>query len=79
MVRFQTSSAAAVFHYQGGSTEAWISVDTKLPIGADQIGSVKTTYQYLPTPDADAIVLTPEEQKILQNQKRAENIYKALR
>ena len=67
------------FHYQDGYTEAWISVETRLPVGADQIGSVKTSYQYLPVPDADAIVLTPEEQKMLQKQKMAEEIYKNLR
>jgi hypothetical protein len=76
---FTTYQNVPAFHYQDSSTEAWISVDTRLPIGADQIGLVKTTYQYLPTPVADAITLTPEEQKMLQSQKKAEDAYKNLR
>lgn len=74
-----TYQNAPAFHYQDSSTEAWISVDTRLPIGADQTGLVKTTYQYLPTPNADAVTLTPEEQKMLQNLKKAEDAYKNLR
>jgi hypothetical protein len=74
---YTTYQGIPVFHYQDGSTEAWISVETKLPIGADQIGSVKTTYQYLPAPDA--IILTPEEQKSLEMEKRAADIFKNLR
>jgi hypothetical protein len=74
---FTTYQNARALHYRDGSTEAWISADTKLPLGADQIGSVKTTYQYLPVPDA--ISLTPQEQKILQNQKQAEAIYNNMR
>jgi hypothetical protein len=76
---YTTYQGVPVFHYRDGSSEAWISVDTKLPIGADSIGLAKTTYQYLPVPDANAVVLTPEEEKILQNQKKAEDIYKNLR
>ncbi len=76
---YTTSQDVPVFHYQDGSTEAWISVETRLPIGADQIGSVKTSYQYLPEPDADAIVPTPEEQKSMELQKRAKEIYNNLR
>ncbi|MCE0499384.1 MAG: hypothetical protein LV481_15695 [Methylacidiphilales bacterium] len=76
---YTTYQNVPVFHYQDGSTEAWISAKTMLPIGADLIGSVNTTYQYLAVPDADAIVLTPEEQKMLQNQKSAEESYNQLR
>jgi hypothetical protein len=76
---FTTYQNAPAFHYQDSFTEAWISVDTRLPIGADQIGLVKTTYQYLPTPDADAVTLTAEEQKMLQNLKKAEDDYRNLR
>jgi hypothetical protein len=76
---YTTYQNAPAFHYRDSSTEAWISIDTGLPIGADQIGIVKTTYQYLPTPDADAVVLTPEEQMMLQNQKKAEDFYNSMR
>jgi hypothetical protein len=65
------------FHYNDGSTEAWISVETRLPVGADLIGKVKTTYQYLPVPDV--VVLTPEEQNALATEKRAAEIFNKLR
>ncbi len=74
-----TYQGIPVFHYQDSSTEAWISVKTRLPVGADQIGSVKTTYQYLPVPDATAVVPTPEEQKSMQFQKAAAASFNALR
>jgi hypothetical protein len=74
---YTTYQKIPVFHYKDGSTEAWISADTKLPIGADQFGSVSTSYQYLPVPDE--VVLTPQEQKMLQGQKRAEGIYNSMR
>jgi len=65
------------FHYQDAAAEAWISTETRLPIGADQIGAVKTTYQYLPPPDA--IELTPGEQKAIQIQKTAAQTFQQLR
>ncbi|MCE0499387.1 MAG: hypothetical protein LV481_15710 [Methylacidiphilales bacterium] len=67
------------FHYQNSSTETWIAVDTMLPIGADLVNYVKTRYQYLPTPDSNEIVLTPEEQKVLHDWQVAEEIAKKLR
>jgi hypothetical protein len=76
---YTTYQDVPVFHYQDGSTEAWISAETRLPIGADQIGSVKTSYQYLAAPDSNAIVPTPEEQKSMQIQKAATDAFKALR
>jgi hypothetical protein len=72
-----TYQGVSVFHYQDGSTEAWISAETRLPVGADQIGFVKTTYQYLPPPDV--IVPTPEEQRSIQIQKTAEQTFQQLR
>jgi hypothetical protein len=76
---YTTYQNVPVFHYRDDSTEAWIAVDSKLPVGADSIDSVKATYQFLPTPGSDAIVLTPEEQRLLQNQKKAEQLYNSMR
>jgi hypothetical protein len=76
---YTTYGGVPALHYRDSSTEAWISVETRLPLGADQIGVVKTTYQFLPTPDANAIVPTPEEQKSFQYQKKAEDLYNSMR
>jgi hypothetical protein len=67
------------FHYQNDSSEAWISIATHLPIGADLVGSVKTTYQFLPTPSPDAVVLTLEEKRSLEYQKKAEDSFNGMR
>jgi len=72
-----TYQGVPVFHYQDGSTEAWISAEMRLPVSADQTGFVKTTYQYLPPPDV--IEPTPEEQRSIQIQKRAEQTLRQLR
>lgn len=68
-----------VFHYQKDSNEAWISVSTMLPIGADLMNTVQTSYQYLPTPVSGDVVLTPAEQKILLYRKLGAEIYKNMR
>lgn len=74
---YTTYQGVPVFHYQDGSTETWISPPTHLPVGADLIGQVKTTYRYLATPDA--IELTPEEQRSLEIDKRAVQTLQQLR
>ena len=78
-IDYTTYQNLPAFHYQDASTEAWISTESRLPVGAVLIGSVKTSYQYQPVPDANAIVLSPAEQKMLEEQKKAEEIYKNLR
>jgi hypothetical protein len=67
------------FHYLDDSTEAWIAVDTMLPLAAQQLNFVKVSYHYLATPDSSAIVLTPEEQKLLQERKMADEAAQRLR
>jgi len=74
---YTTYQGVPAFHYQDGSTEAWISPETRLPLGADLTGQVKTTYQYLAKPDA--IELTPQEQKTLEIDKRAIQTLQQLR
>ena len=72
-----TYQGVPAFHYQDGSTEAWISPKTRLPVGANLTGVVNTTYQYLPAPDA--IQLTPEEQRSFELDKKGAQIFQQLR
>jgi hypothetical protein len=74
-----TYQGVPAFHYQNDSMEAWISVSTTLPIGARIVGYVKTSYQYLPTPNPGDVALTADEQKILERRKLGAEVYKNMR
>lgn len=65
------------FYYQTGTMEAWIAVDSMLPIASRQ-GGVIARFQFLPPPDA-AIELPSEQSAVLQKLEKAQQAFRAMR
>ncbi len=57
------------FYYRTGTTEAWIDIDSMLPIASKAEGII-AHFQFLPPPTTP-IALPPEEASILNQQERA--------
>jgi hypothetical protein len=62
------------FHYQDGDYEAWIDVETMLPV-ATKHGGIEADFQFLPAPTSP-LELPPEEAASIQ---KSEETYKVLR
>jgi len=65
------------FHYQNGSDQRWIAVDSMLPVAATS-GGIIAQYQFQPTPTSP-IVLPPDEQAALDKEIKAYKAYQSVR
>ncbi|XHR27169.1 MAG: hypothetical protein ACFUZC_14580 [Chthoniobacteraceae bacterium] len=70
-------SGTECFHYQTGSSDVWIAVDSMLPVAA-RSGNLTAYYQFQPPPTAP-IALPPEEAAILRKWEKAYNAFGAMR
>ena len=65
------------FHYENGSTQLWVAVDSMLPVAA-RSGGITARYQFQPTPTSP-IVLPPDEEAVLDREIKAYKAYQSLR
>jgi len=71
------SKGTAAFHYQSGEVEAWIDVNSMLPIAVKANG-VEASYQFLPAPPRPFTI--PDDQaNLLQKEQAADQKARALR
>jgi hypothetical protein len=72
-----TCKGVDCFHYQDGSLDIWIAVDSMLPVAAES-GKVTAYFQFMAPPDAP-ITLPADEELILQKEIGAYNKFRAVR
>ena len=65
------------FHYQDGTSEAWIDIDSMLPVAARKNGYT-VFFQFLEPPTAP-IVLTSDEAAVLERQEKAHSAAQSMR
>ena len=65
------------FHYQNGSTQLWVAVDSMLPVAA-RSGGITARYQFQQTPTSP-IVLPPDEEAVLEREIKAYKAYQSVR
>ena len=65
------------FHYQNGSAQLWIAVDSMLPVAAVS-GGIIAQYQFQPTPGS-SIILPLDEQAALDKEIKAYKAYQTVR
>ena len=65
------------FHYENGSTQLWVSVDSMLPVAAKSEG-ITAHYQFQPAPGSP-IVLPPDEKAVLEKEMNAQKASQSVR
>jgi len=65
------------FHYQNGSTQLWVAVDSMLPVAAKSEG-ITAHYQFQPAPGSP-IVLPPDEKAVLEKEMNAQKASQSVR
>jgi len=65
------------FHYQNGSRELWIAVDSMLPVAAKS-GDIVALYQFHPAPNPP-VTLTPEEQAAFDHVQKVKKAFESIR
>ena len=73
-----TYKGIVCFHYQSNSGEAWVAVDSMLPVLAKEASGIIAEYQFKAPPESD-LTLPPEEAAVLEKQQKALKIFRELR